>query len=277
MPGYLISARPGAGKSLMAVQRALDYLREGRRVVANFPIDFASLSRPGDKIARRSVEVIPPCPTASDLLALGRGGPSEERAGLLIFDEAGKFLNSREWNASGRKAVLDWFTHYRKLKWDVILITQHSSQLDKQIREAIPDYLVMIRRMDRHNIPFTAIKLPRLHYALVKYGLGPNDPVADRWLTRGTHLFGCYQTEFSAIEATDYGWFSMLPPWHVKHRYLPTPEPVGKRVLRWMGFGEVKIPSRPAVLPAPRLKPLMRLNPDLRWMAARQLVMRGVL
>jgi hypothetical protein len=228
MPIYCVTGKLGSGKTLIAVGKALDYAAQGRRVVANFHIDTAPACRSIDsKLSNAVITVIPPRPTSDDLRALGRGGETEDTAGLLILDECAVFLNSRDWNSADRKGVVDWFLHARKLKWDVLLIVQHQSMLDKQVREAICELLAVCRRMDRMNIPvlswFWAVKLPRLHVAQVRYGMGLHDPKAETWVYRGTHLFACYATEAIFDGAGDAGIYSVIPPKLSKFRYLPPP------------------------------------------------------
>jgi hypothetical protein len=168
-------------------------------------------------LSRAVVEVLPGRPTASDLRALGRGGVSEERAGLLILDECATWLNARTWHGVERQKVIDWFLHSRKLGWDVILIVQHASALDKQVREMICEFLVTCRRLDRFRV--AGVRLPRVHVASVHYGLGPYDLVADRWVYRGDWLFAAYATNWVSEEES-VGWHSVLSPWHTVYRHL---------------------------------------------------------
>lgn len=257
MTVYLVTGKLGSGKSLVAVGRAVDYASQGRKIVANFAIDLSQFPhRRGSKIADVACGVIPSRPTASDLLALGVGGETEETAGLLILDEAATFLNSRDWNSADRKGVIDWFLHSRKLKWDVILICQHQSLLDKQVRESVCEMLVTCNRLDRLSVPviswFTSIKLPRIHVAKVRYGLGVNDLKAETWTYRGNHLFAVYQTQ-EIFDGVESGPYTMLPPRLSKWRYIKP----RKTITEWL----LEEWDKPAVNPLPRppLKPKTRL------------------
>lgn len=192
---YIVTGKLGAGKSLLAVQRAIDYAAEGRRVAANFPMDFKPLCKdPNSNLSKAIVHVLPSMPSAADLLMLGQGGPHEEMAGALVLDECAQFLNSRQWQGEGRQDLINWLLHARKRRWDVFLIVQHERMLDKQVRDALAEYIVTIRRTDRMKVPFLPVKLPRMHIGIVRYGLEPNALVADRWLTRGTEPMACYDT-----------------------------------------------------------------------------------
>lgn len=223
MAVYLLTGKLGSGKSLAAVGRAREYAIQGRRIVSNFHMDLSSCARSRDsKLARAFVEVIPPRPSSADLLALGRGGSGEHDAGLLILDECSTFLNARSWSDKDRQAVIDWFLHSRKRAWDIILITQHASQLDKQVREAIGEFLVTVRRLDKMKIPVVSwllpIKMPQVHIAQVRYGLGPNDMTADHWIFRGKDLYPCYSTEWISTQE-DVGSYCTLSAELARFRY----------------------------------------------------------
>jgi len=209
MAVYILTGKLGSGKSLAAAGRAREYGIQGRRVVANFHLDLSSCAKVrSSKLAKAFVEVIPARPSSQDLYSLGRGGAGEHDAGLLILDECGTFLNARQWNGEDRQRVVEWFLHSRKMAWDVILIVQHQSMLDKQIREAMGEFLVTVRRLDKMKVPVLSwfvpgIKLPQVHIAQVRYGLGPNDMTAEHWIFRGKDLYPCYSTEWISTKDSD--------------------------------------------------------------------------
>lgn len=206
---YLVTGWPGAGKSTIAVQHAIHrYASKGRRVVSNFPIDFAAVSATREgKIARASCYVIPDRPTRADLDLVGFGGESEEKAGLLIVDEAGGWLNARTWNASERDKIIDWLTQSRKFYWDIILIAQAANMLDKQVREAVCELVVRIRRLDRVKV--LGISLPKAHFGIVRYGLDANAPVTEKWIYRGTDAHKCFMSY--RIFGGDAAHYNVLP------------------------------------------------------------------
>ena len=127
----VVCGKLGAGKTSFAVSQAYRYLKQGRRVAANFALDFTLFK---DVDPDSHVVVLSDIPVADDLISLGRGGPSEEKAGLLIIDEGLFCLNSRGWAGGDRQKLIEFFALTRKLGWDVILIIQHIQAMDKQIR-----------------------------------------------------------------------------------------------------------------------------------------------
>lgn len=212
---YIVTGKLGSGKSLLAVDRAIQYASEGRRVAANFHMDFTPICHsPDSKLSSNPVTVLPSIPSTENLLMLGFGGEHEDTAGALLLDECAQFLNSRTWQGKEREEMINWLLHARKRCWDVFLIVQHERMLDKQVRDALAEYVVTIKRTDRLKVPFVPIKFPRMHVGIVRYGLDQNAMVADRWITRGGQAMECYDTR--AIFNDDSAAYSILPATRTK-------------------------------------------------------------
>lgn len=215
----LLYGQPGTGKSTLSTGIILDYLRQGRRVVSNYPVDAAPASeRPKGSLVNAYVEVLPSRPSFDQLQSVGNGWFSptdlgrEDRAGLLCIDECGPWLSSRKWNEKDRDLVIDWLLHSRKRGWDILLIAQAPGLIDKQVREAVIESYARVRRSDRMKVPVIGVKLPRFHIAVARYGLDQNAPVLERWFYRGKIEHKCYQSYalFDAVE--ENGLYCTLPP-----------------------------------------------------------------
>ena len=205
MPVYIVTGKLGSGKTLSMVGRMKEYLDAGKPVATNIDIDLRKLCR---KRPKASVTRLPDKPSADDLAALGQvhSTAQEEKNGMLVLDECGTWLNARTFADKGRQGVIDWMLHSRKFGWDVFLIVQNSALLDKQIRDALAEYTVTCRRMDRMKIPFVGRlvslltaglvkgQMPQVHLALVRYGSGVGSMHADTWMYRGVHLYAAYQS-----------------------------------------------------------------------------------
>lgn len=217
---YFLTGQPGTGKSTLAVERAInDYAMRGRRVVANFPIDFAPVARRrSSALSRASCQVIPDRPTRADLDFIGIGSEiqHEESFGLLLVDEAGVWLSSRTWAGSERERIIDWLSQSRKRCWDIILIAQGVDMIDKQVRNAIVEGVVTIRRFDRLKI--FGVKMPRLHIGICRYGIDRNAPVLERWFYRGKDAHKCFGSY--RLFGTDSTHYSVLPATLSKWRYI---------------------------------------------------------
>ena len=231
MAVYLVSGRLGSGKTLACVGRIRDALLAGRRVATNLDLNLEKLLPYRAK--KVDCQRIPDKPSIVDLNAIGMGNPvpDESKNGLIVLDELGSWLNSREWADKGRQGVIDWLIHSRKKGWDVIFIVQHLSMIDKQVRDALVEYLVVCRRLDRMKIPLVggllntvsagliSGHLPRVHLGIVRYGTSPDAPVSDRWVYTGTDLYAAYDTRQVFTSSYFHGLYSYLPPWHTTGRY----------------------------------------------------------
>lgn len=192
MAVYIITGRLGSGKTLVCVGKIRDYLLKGRPVATNLDVDLPVMFNPWFK--RGNLMRVPDHPSREDLDAIGNGSdsPDESTFGALVLDECGTWFNSRSWADKTRQAVIDWLLHARKRGWDVFLIIQSLSMLDKQAREALAEFSVVCRRTDRFK--FAGIHLPKVHLGFVRYGTLPTDAVVERWVYRGRELYRAYDT-----------------------------------------------------------------------------------
>lgn len=231
MAFYLVTGKLGSGKSLMCTAKIREYLMDGRRVATNFDLNVEHLL----PVDARKVDCtrLPDLPNVEDFESLGQGSTGkadESRFGAIVLDEASGNFNAREWADKSRQHMIDWLKHSRKLRWDVYILVQSANMLDKQIREAFGEHLVTCRRVDRLRFPIISplfgllgIKVtpPKLHVGVVRYGLGPNDPIADRWyLYRATKLYQAYDTEQRFVKDNMHGNACYLPPYTVKGRHM---------------------------------------------------------
>lgn len=203
MPVYFVTGKLGSGKTLSMVGRMRDYLNAGRGVVSNIDIDIRKLCK--ERPALMPIR-LPDKPTVEDLLKLGAAHRTcrEELNGGIFLDECGTWLNSRAWGDKGRARLIDFLLHTRKLGWDVFFIIQSAAMMDKQIRDALCEYHVTCRRLDRLKIPFFGKfvqllsfgrlkgNLPKLHVATVHYGIGPAAFLSEVWRYLGRDLYDAY-------------------------------------------------------------------------------------
>lgn len=268
---YLITGKLGAGKTLISVARIRDALRAGRRVATNLDLNLDRFL----PARARSIDCIrlPDKPGIADLELIGCGNESmnEEMNGLIVLDELASWLNAREWADKGRQAVIDWLIHSRKHGWDVMFIAQHLDQIDKQVRTALVEYHVPCGRLDRISVPlfgglirllsggWLSGRLPKMHFATMKYGTYPDSPKAESWWYLASDLYAAYNTRQVFSSTYAHGVFSYLTPWHTKGRYL-----VDWRVKLKAWFNGAAIRRPVAVPKLPLVALLQRLSPDER-------------
>ena len=212
MAVYSVEGKLGTGKTKFCVWRARTALLEGRRVASNVDLYLDKLV---PNMARANYTRIPDKPSSFDLEAIGHGNPDsydEDKNGVLILDELGTWLNSRNFQDKGRAPLIDWLIHARKLGWDVYLIVQDSGMIDKQVRDALIEYKCKCLRLDKVKIPVIggflsllggrAGYLPRMHLVVARVGEGQNAVIAERWMYRGDDLHAGYDTR--QVFRTDY-------------------------------------------------------------------------
>lgn len=274
MPVYSVEGKLGTGKTKFCVWRAQQALLEGRKVASNVDLHTHKLTP-----RKRTTYIrLPDKPSSFDLHAMGHGNPDsydEDRNGILILDELGTWLNSRNFQDKDRVGLIDWLIHARKLGWDVYLIVQDSGMIDRQVRDALIEYQCRCLRLDKVLIPFVGRilrhihkrwgYLPKLHTVAARVGgSGPGAIVAERWMYKGNDLHDAYDTR--QVFTSDYpnGVHSVLPPWD----WQPAQGWLAKLRNWWK-----KPPARPA--PRPRvttpdpaytrvLALVQRLPPDTR-------------
>lgn len=288
MAVYLVTGKLGTGKSKWCARRAQLAIKEGRRVASNMDL-FLDKLNPRTRKARYMR--IPDKPTVRDLEAIGHGNPDsydEDRNGLLILDELGSWLNSRQSLDGQRKAVVDWFIHARKLGWDVLLIVQAAMMIDKQVREGIGEYTVACYRLDKLKLPIIgglldmispgAGRLPRLHVASTRLSLGPGQShVVERDFYKGEDLHAGYDTRQAFKDDPEAVTYTALSP-----LYFTQPEPRTSFLGRLLALAGAKRAPMTRADPGPKPKHpvvelLMRFPPDVRMAELSRLERLGLL
>lgn len=136
----LYSGTPGSGKSLRAAMVIAEHLRDGWPVIANFDIRTDRIrrrwKRPPKFYPVDNEDLSPADLVQYARLYWGDRHVREDKI-LLVIDEAQLLFNAREWGKAGRKDWLSFFSQHRKYGFNVILIAQFDSMLDRQIRSLI--------------------------------------------------------------------------------------------------------------------------------------------
>lgn len=99
MAVYFITGKLGAGKTLLTVSKIKEYLGKGRKVATNLDINLDEMF-PSE--SKSTFTRLPDKPRGSDLVELGFGygdehsDYDESQFGLIVLDEVGVWLNSRD-------------------------------------------------------------------------------------------------------------------------------------------------------------------------------------
>lgn len=280
MAVYCVFGKLGVGKTKLAVWQAQKALRAGLKVASN--VDLFQPLTPEKPL--RYIRV-PDKPTADDLDAIGHGNPDsydEDDNGVLILDELGSWLNARAFQDKARAGVIEWLIHARKRGWNVFLLVQDPGMIDKQVREALCEYMVNCIRLDKVRMPLfgkllgavtgnrKAGYLPRFHLATARLGSGESAVVAERWMYRGDDLHAAYDTRQIFTTAYPHGSHSVLPAWDWQ-----SPD-VARAAMKTRIRDRVAAVLSPPPRPRPPLKPklphvaaIATLHPDARLAALR--------
>lgn len=292
MAVYAVTGKLGSGKGKAAIQKMREYLREGKRVATNCDVFLEHMDH---SRSRGTVIRVPDKPTATDLYMIGSGnrfiefepniqhtkdglvgaaplktpkmlpGFDECHNGALFLDELGSWFNTRNFQDKGRASLLEWFIHARKYGWDIYFIMQNVSQVDKQLRDSLFEYVVRLSRLDRMKVPFVSAlvklgtagafsgALPRMHIAVVRLGALPDGLVADRWFFRGDDLHSAYNTVQVFSDSYPHGTHTLISPWHLSCK---TGLPVGF-------VGPVRPGAIDDILLRERTLPLKPLSPHM--------------
>lgn len=145
----LNSGTPGSGKSLHAVAEGLDWLKLGRNLITNFPLDWHKKLRKikGDYQFWKNSEITP-----QHLIEYAKEHhkPTVRAQTLLIIDEASIMFNARDFGRKDRMEWINFLANHRHFNFEIILIAQNDKMLDKQIRGLI-EYDIKHRALANYN------------------------------------------------------------------------------------------------------------------------------
>lgn len=253
MAVYIITGKLGGGKTLVSVGLIRDALNQGRPIATNVDLVVENLLPWNTKQSR--IYRLPDNLTRCDLDAIGKGKPDdvydEDQNGLVVLDEGGLLLNSRNYKNVSNMDFYKWGLHSRKLGWDLLILIQDFDALDKQVRQSFGEHVVRCVRWDRVRLPYIGWLLQllgfkgtfaKLHQATCRYGVRVTDMLAWRKWFRGNDLYNAYDTKqvYDADESD--GLFMYLTPWHVKGRHFSKLDEIKSGLQRlWNDYANIKL------------------------------------
>lgn len=134
---YLYSGTPGSGKSLHISERIQALNARRIPIICNLSINLNFLKYPELYIHVDLYELSPAFLIHEFIEFKKVDAVRSEGDIFLILDEAQRKFNCRDYNASDRRAWLDFFSIHRHFFYNIILSCQFDSMLDKQIRGLI--------------------------------------------------------------------------------------------------------------------------------------------
>lgn len=192
---YCYTGTPGSGKSYSATLRAYELIHRPRpkMVVANYNLNLDSKHQryfrylPNDKITLESLREI-----SNEYFA---SHDFRESAITLIIDECQLCINSRTWNDKNRLSLLEFMSQSRHMGYDVILVAQNSSMIDRQFR-ALIEYEVKHRKLANFGLVGRLLSLVAMGrvYAAVTYYYGLTERIGVRFFVPRKRVFRLYDS-----------------------------------------------------------------------------------
>lgn len=196
MSVYFVTGKLGSGKTLFTIDVIQTALCNNQRVATNLDLKLENLVM---NSVKTEVIRLPDKPRLIDLELIGAGYSTDEKYdekkfGVIVLDELGTWFNTRNYHDKERLPLINWFLHARKMRWHVYFIVQHIDAIDKQLRDALCEHLVVCSRADRLKF-FGFIKPPQIHLARVYYGDSETCSLVDRIVYKSKNLWDGYDTE----------------------------------------------------------------------------------
>lgn len=149
----LYTGTPGAGKSYHMAETIYYDVKYGRPVVCNFDVNRDIWKDKGKSFYYVPNRILTPQNLAKISEAYFLDHQFKEGKIRLYIDECQIMFNARQWNDKGLVSAAsraDWvkfFTQHRKLGYDIFLISQFDTMIDKQIRSLV-EYEVKHRKLN---------------------------------------------------------------------------------------------------------------------------------
>lgn len=192
---FLYSGTPGSGKSLHQARDIYYWLKYGRPLIANFDIDVSKIKKCKGEFQYWDNEYLSPERLIQYSDDYFRSHRFHEGAIRLYIDECQLMFNAREWQMTGRKEWLSFFTQHRKYGYDIYLIAQFDRMIDRQIRSLI-EYEYIHRKVSNFGIfgkIMSAVSLGKL-FVCVKVWYPLNEKVGSEFFKAKKQFYSLYDS-----------------------------------------------------------------------------------
>lgn len=144
---YLYTGTPGSGKSIHQAIDIYYHVKMRRPVIANFDIN-RSLFRDDRSFTLCENDELKPSFLEEYARDYWISRPVKEGAIKLYIDECSLIFSARDWGQRDRRDWIRFFQLHRKLGYDVFLISQMDTMIDKNIRGLV-EYEVKHRQLNK--------------------------------------------------------------------------------------------------------------------------------
>jgi zona occludens toxin len=157
----VFTGTPGSGKSLHATSEIYITLRHRKRnIIANFPLREEMFQNEKNFWTGKKVNLLKKFYYCSNSLldvrflvkfAFKYHEPYKENQTLIVIDEAQTIFNCRDYANPDRKLWNKFMQQHRHLGFEILLITQDITSIDKQIRNIV-EYEIKHRKVNNFGI-----------------------------------------------------------------------------------------------------------------------------
>jgi len=190
----------GAGKSYYACTRIIQHVLKGGTVVLsdNYALKWEKVKRYAEWLDGTQLEddqvIVVPAEETHRFHELTPQG-TDELPVMAVLDEAHMQLNSRDWADKSKRSFFDWLTQSRHDDVDVVFITQHAHNIDKQIAR-LATYITNVRNMAMFKVlGLGAIPWRKNQFRINQYDQD-GKTLLDAWyIKKDRRIFGCYESK----------------------------------------------------------------------------------
>lgn len=191
----LFTGTPGSGKSLDMARFIFSFNRQKKPVICNFEIDKKKLKHPDLFFFVDNIDL------TVDLLVdfaknFYKDGKVKESSIILVIDECQMMFNSRDWSKPDRQAWNKFFQIHRHYGFDIYLVTQFDSMIDKQIRSLV-EYNYIHRKVKNFGLKgyfLSFLFLAPSLFVSIKYWYPMKEKISSEFFRGRKKLYSLYDT-----------------------------------------------------------------------------------
>lgn len=191
----LFTGTPGSGKSLDMARYIYSFNRRKIPVICNFEVNKKMLKYP-DLFFYLENEDITVDFLKNFSLQFFNCDRVREGSIKLVIDECQMLFNSRDWSKPDRAGWNKFFQIHRHFGYDVFLVTQFDSMIDKQIRSLV-EYNYIHRKLKNYGIKGYFLSFlflsPNL-FISIKYWYPMKEKISSEFFKGRKKLYNLYDT-----------------------------------------------------------------------------------
>lgn len=191
----LFTGTPGSGKSLDMARFIYSFNRQKKPVICNFEINTKKLRHSELFYYVENIDL-----TVDYLVDFAstyfKNRKLKESSIVLVIDECQMMFNSRDWSKPDRQAWNKFFQIHRHYGFDIYLVTQFDSMIDKQIRSLV-EYNYIHRKLSNFGWKgwfLSALFLSPRMFVSIKYWYPMKEKINSEFFRGRKKLYNLYNT-----------------------------------------------------------------------------------